>query len=131
MHHTLRIVAADDDAAMLLYYVRIIPHLGHRMLAAAPNGMELVEWALRSHPDLIISDIRMPELDGISAMELVQREADIPFIFVTADDKLTHQERLKQHRVLDYLQKPVKQGELSFGGRIGVVRHLQLSQFSD
>jgi response regulator NasT len=113
MSQPLRIVAADDDATMLLYYVRIIPHMGHCLLAGVSDGLELVERALRSHPDLVISDIRMPTLDGISAMERVQSRADIPFIFVTADDELSHYERLKRNRVLDYLQKPVKQAELS------------------
>jgi response regulator NasT len=113
MSQSLRIVAADDDATMLLYYVRMIPHLGHRFLAGTSNGLELVEWALRSQPDLVISDICMPKLDGISAMERVQREADIPFIFVTADDQVDHHERLKRNRVLDYLQKPIRQADLS------------------
>ena len=113
MPQQLRIVAADDDAAMLLYYLRIIPHMGHLLLAEASNGLELVEWALRSQPDLVISDICMPELDGISAMERVQSEADIPFIFVSADDELDHRPRLERNRVLDYLQKPVKQAELT------------------
>lgn len=113
MCQPLRIVAADDDVTMLFYYVRMIPHMGHNLLAGVSNGLELVEWALRSHPDLVISDIRMPKLDGISAMERVQNEANIPFIFVTADDELDHHERLKRNRVLDYLQKPVKQAELS------------------
>ena len=113
MSQQLRIVAADDDPTMLLYYVKIIPHIGHLLLAGVNNGLELVEWTLRSHPDLVISDIRMPKLDGISAMERVQREADIPFIFVTADDELSHQQRLKRNHVLNYLQKPVRQAELS------------------
>ena len=113
MPQQLRIVAADDDATMLLYYLRMIPHLGHLLLGEASNGMELVEWALRSQPDLVISDICMPELDGISAMERVQSEADIPFIFVSADDQLDHRPRLERNRVLDYLQKPVKQAEFT------------------
>ena len=113
MPQQLRIVAADDDATMLLYYLRMIPHLGHLLLGEASNGMELVEWALRSQPDLVISDICMPELDGISAMECVQSQADIPFIFVSADDELDHRPRLERNRVLNYLQKPVKQAEFT------------------
>ncbi len=113
MSQPLRIVAADDDATMLLYYVKMIPHMGHLLLAGVNNGLELVEWTLRSHPDLVITDIRMPKLDGISAMERVQSEADIPFIFVTADDELDHHEQLMRKRVLNYLQKPIKQAELS------------------
>ena len=113
MSHRLRIVAADDDPTMLYYYVKMIPHMGHFLLAEASNGLELVEWTLRSHPDLVVTDIRMPALDGISAMERVQREADIPFLFVTADDENDHVEELKRNRVIDYLQKPVGGEELS------------------
>lgn len=109
----LRIVAADDDPAMLHYYIKIIPHIGHRLLAVAKNGVELVEFAYQSHPDLVISDIRMPKLDGLMAMEHVQSAEDIPFIFVTADDESDHHERLKRWNVMDYLQKPIRQTELA------------------
>ena len=107
MIQPLRILVADDDAEMTHYYGRIIPHLGHVFLAAVGNGLELVESCQTLRPSLVISDIRMPELDGLSAMESVQDLACIPFIFVTAENKTDHLPRLKRGHVLGYLQKPI------------------------
>lgn len=113
MTQPLRILVADDDAEMIHYYGRMIPHLGHEVLAAVSNGLELVQSCHGLHPDLVISDIRMPVLDGIAAMEFVQRDQCTPFVFVTADDEADHLPRLKNGYVLDYLQKPVGQSEIS------------------
>jgi CheY-like chemotaxis protein len=113
MAQPLRILVADDDAEMIRYYRRMIPHLGHVLLDAVGNGLELVQSCRGLRPDLVISDVRMPVLDGVSAMESVQREECIPFLFVTADDQTDHLPRLKHGYVLNYLQKPVGQSELS------------------
>lgn len=112
MSQSLRIVVADDDSEMLRYYIRMIPHLHHIVLGQATNGLEVVELCLGLHPDLAVSDISMPKLDGISAMERVQAEINIPFIFVSADDETDHRNRLKRGNVLKYLQKPVTHTQL-------------------
>lgn len=113
MFQSLRIVVADDDSEMLQYYSRMIPHMHHVVLGQATNGLEVVELCLGLRPDLAVSDINMPKLDGISAMERVQTEINIPFIFVSADDESGHRNRLKRGNVLSYLQKPVTHTQLS------------------
>ena len=113
MTQPLRILVADDDAEMTEYYGRIIPALGHVILAAVDNGLELVDACRGLRPSLVISDIRMPELDGLSAMESVQHRCCIPFIFVTAENPTDHCSRLRRGHVLKYLQKPVRRTELA------------------
>ena len=117
MSQPLRLVVADDDNAMAHYYGRMVPHWGHVLVAVVSNGRELVESCLQLRPDLVVSDIEMPELDGISAMERVQCEIDIPFIFVSGNDREKHLKRLRRGHVLDFLQKPVDQSEFSFALR--------------
>ena len=56
----------DDEADMRYYLQKILPLLGHEVVAVAENGRQLVEQCRASHPDLVITDIKMPELDGIS-----------------------------------------------------------------
>lgn len=113
MTRPLRILVADDDEKMIQYYGRMIPHLGHDLLAAVSNGVELVQSCHALRPNLVLSDIRMPGLDGISAMLSVQRQQCVPFVFVTADDAVDHRPQLNEGYVLDYLQKPVSQSDLS------------------
>ena len=95
-------VAASQALELAGYDVRAFDRADKALAALSPD------W-----PGAVISDIRMPRLDGLTAMERVQGEKDIPFIFVTADDESDHRNRLKQWHVLDYLQKPIRQTELS------------------
>jgi CheY-like chemotaxis protein len=109
----LRIVVADDDAELLEYYAQLVPHLGYVLLAQASNGLDLVDSCRGCRPDLVVTDIQMPGLDGISAMRVVQGETDIPFILVSADDLQHHRQSIAQSQVLSYLQKPVQQHQLA------------------
>jgi CheY-like chemotaxis protein len=113
MSQPLRIVVADDDEDILHYYARMIPHLGHELLGNVNDGLALVDSCLSSVPDIAVSDVQMRKLDGISAMERVQREVNIPFIFVSADDEAKHCQRLNRANVLAYLQKPIRRKQLS------------------
>ena len=72
---TLRIAVADDEGDMRNYYQKVLSRLGHQVVVAE-NGRALVDACKANHPDLVITDIRMPELDGIdAATELVPRAA--------------------------------------------------------
>ena len=64
MTRVLRIVVADDEPLMRDYFQRMLPWLGYEVVAAAANGRELVELCRESKPDLIIADVRMPDMDG-------------------------------------------------------------------
>jgi response regulator NasT len=67
MSRSLRIAVADDELDMLDFYQRILPQSGHTVVAVAATGRELVQQCSEQHPDLIITDIRMPNMDGIEA----------------------------------------------------------------
>ena len=107
-----RIVIADDEADMLRYYQTTLTSLGHDVIAQAENGQQLVEHCRTMQPELVISDIIMPELDGLSAMERVQTQYAIPFILVTAYFDKQSLERARKHNVLSYLVKPIKRAHL-------------------
>src|SRR5260221_8306371 len=65
MNQSLRIAVADDEADMRDYFQVLLPRLGHSVVAVAQNGRELVEKCRAAEPDLVITDIKMPEIDGI------------------------------------------------------------------
>ncbi|MEX2027765.1 MAG: response regulator, partial [Pirellulaceae bacterium] len=62
MNRSLRIAIADDEIDMRDYLARILPRMGHKVVSAAATGQELIEHCRQFHPDLVITDIRMPEL---------------------------------------------------------------------
>jgi two-component system, response regulator PdtaR len=108
----LRIVVADDEADTREFFERYLPRLGHQVVAVAEDGRELVERCRQSKPDLIITDLRMPGLDGLAAVEAVFREMAVPVIVVTAYADEAWIERAQQAGVFAYLVKPITEQEL-------------------
>src|SRR5690348_1622105 len=112
MTQCLRIVVADDEADMRDYFKQTLPELGHEVVGAATNGRELVDRCRELQPDLVVTDIKMPDLDGIDAAGEIYHERPVPVILVSAyyDPELF--ERAEQDHILAYLVKPIKRGDL-------------------
>jgi AmiR/NasT family two-component response regulator len=108
----LRIVVADDEPEMRKYFQKLLPRLGHEVLGAAETGRELVELCRSLRPDLVITDIKMPDMDGIAAAWQLYRDRPMPVILVSAfaDPELI--ERAEADHVLGYLVKPIKPTDL-------------------
>src|SRR5262249_38369117 len=89
-----------------------LPRLGHQVVAVAKTGRELVEQCRATAPDLVITDIKMPDLDGIDAATQIYQERPVPVILVSAyhDPKLI--ERAEMDHILGYLVKPIKPTDL-------------------
>ena len=113
MSQSLRVVVADDEPLILRYYHAILVQLGHTVLAEANNGHDLVEQCRKFEPDLVISDIAMPELDGITALERLDACPNTLFLFVTGSDDATIRQRAQHRQVLAYLMKPIKKADLA------------------
>jgi response regulator NasT len=84
MTTSLRIAIADDEPQMREFLLRVLPRLGHQVVAVAENERQLVEQCRRLLPDLIITDVKMPELDGFEACAQICRERPTPIILVSA-----------------------------------------------
>ncbi len=112
MDRSLRIAVADDEPDMRDYYKTILPRLGHEVVAVAETGAQLVELCQQANPDLVISDIRMPEMDGIDASTAIHKTRPVPVILVSGyhDSELIN--RAQADHVLAYLVKPIKQVDL-------------------
>jgi AmiR/NasT family two-component response regulator len=112
MTPALRIVVADDEPDMREYYCKILPRLGHTVIAAAQSGEELIAHCRTHKPDLVITDIIMPDLDGIDAAKKIYEEFPIPVILVSAYSNEELIERAAADHILAYLVKPIKQANL-------------------
>jgi response regulator NasT len=112
MSTALRIAVADDEPDMRDYFRKCLQRLGHQVVAVARNGRELVEQCRAVRPDLVITDIKMPELDGIDAAGEIYRERPVPVILVSAYHDAGLVERAEADHVLGYLVKPIKQADL-------------------
>lgn len=121
-NRALRIAVADDEADMLLFFRELLPHLGHEVVAEGGNGQELVERCRGVHPDLVITDIRMPDLDGVQAAAQVNGVMRVPVILVTAHHDAEMLARAEADYIMGYLSKPVKPVDLEAAIRMALVR---------
>ena len=78
----------------------------------AKTGRELVECCRNTHPDLVITDIKMPDMDGIDAAAQIYKDAAVPVILVSAHHDPATVRRAEADYVMAYLVKPIKQADL-------------------
>ncbi len=112
MTKPLRIAVADDELDMRDYFQRFLPRLGHEVVAVAENGRQLVECCVAHHPDLVITDIKMADMDGIEAASVIFHTRATPVILVSAFHDPDLIARAEQDHVLAYLIKPIKLADL-------------------
>ncbi len=113
MTNVLAVVIADDEPRMRDYLWQSLERLGHRVVAAARTGRELIDVCRTHQPDLIISDIKMPDMDGIEAAAQIYRTGAIPVILISAFHDSELIERASRNHILAYLVKPVKDTDLA------------------
>jgi response regulator NasT len=112
MTQPFRIAVADDEPDMRDYFARILPLLGHQVVAVAGDGGELVSQCRATRPDLVITDIKMPEMDGIDAAVRIYQERPVPVILVSAYHDPGLVRRAEADHIMGYLVKPIKQADL-------------------
>jgi AmiR/NasT family two-component response regulator len=126
MSGELRIAVADDESEMRDFFEKVLPRFGHQVVAVAENGAELVEHCRRVQPDLVITDIKMPELDGIEASCQICRDRPIPVILVSAYHDPALIARAEADHVQAYLVKPIGLADLQPAISIAVRRFAEL-----
>lgn len=108
----LRIAIADDEVDMRDFLCKMLPRLGHEVVAVAADGEQLVSECRRTTPDLIITDLKMPHRDGLSAVEELRRERTVPVIFISAYPQELSGTPVAQSSRTTVLVKPVKRADL-------------------
>lgn len=109
----MRVLVCDDEQLARDRLVRLVDTMeGVEVVAEAANGREAVQAARRMQPDVVLMDIRMPDMDGMEAAACLARSEQPPaLIFCTAYDE--HALDVFRVRALDYLLKPVSRDDLS------------------
>jgi len=121
---TVRILVAEDEAIIRLDLVEMLTEAGYVVVAQATNGVEAISLAQEHKPDLAILDVKMPELDGISAAEKIIEIA--PVLMLTAFSQKDLVERARDAGAMAYVVKPFSISDLVPAIEIAVSRHRQL-----
>ncbi len=108
----LRIVLADDELEMREFLGRICRHCGHEVVAVAEHGEMLLQLCKATHPDLVITDLIMPHMDGLTALGQLRDAWTIPSIIITAHDRPELRAHAEQLGTVAYLVKPIGLSDL-------------------
>ncbi len=113
---TYKVLLADDEAEIRDGMKKRIPweELGFELVALAENGIEALEAAEETQPDLVITDIQMPFLDGLSFIEsLIVKQPNVKIIIFSGYDLFEYAQKAISLKVRHYLLKPFSSKELS------------------
>jgi CheY-like chemotaxis protein len=99
---------------------------GFEVCGEAKNGVEAVALARELEPDLVLLDVKMPELDGIEAARRILAERPVPIVLVTAYGEEALVERAIDAGVFGYLTKPFRENDLLPAIRTALARHTEL-----
>ncbi|MBR6710884.1 MAG: response regulator, partial [Selenomonadaceae bacterium] len=103
-----KIMIVDDEPVMLNLASRILSKEYETVCAS--SGAEALQLFVKERPDLVLSDLLMPEMDGYELHRLLQEYGDepVPVIFMTADERDTSESKVFEAGAADYIHKPVK-----------------------
>jgi AmiR/NasT family two-component response regulator len=109
------VLVAEDELLLARTLTELLQGLDMKVIGPAPTGVAAIDLAREHRPDLAIMDIRMPEMDGLAAGEVIYRELDIPVVILTAYSDQDYVDQGCRLGVFGYLLKPVNLDELRVG----------------
>ncbi len=125
---SLKLVIADNESIIRMDLKEILEEAGHEVVGEAVDGYKAIELTKKYRPDLVIMDIKMPELDGIAAAKVIADQKLAPVLLLTAFSQKEIVDRAKDSGVLAYLVKPVKESNLFPAMEIALSRFREIKQ---
>jgi AmiR/NasT family two-component response regulator len=127
----VRILIAEDETIIRLDLRELLENAGFEVCAEAKDGIEAVELAASTEPELAILDVKMPRLDGIEAARRILEEHPIPIVMLTAYGQDELVSRAVEAGVFGYLVKPFRESDLLPAIRTARARHEELAALRD
>jgi response regulator NasT len=122
-----RVVIADDEALIRMDLKEMLQEEGYEVVGEAANGEEACRLAEELHPDLVVLDVKMPVLDGISAAARITDARLAPVLVLTAFSQRELVERARDAGAMAYLVKPFTPADLVPAIEMAVSRHAEAS----
>jgi response regulator NasT len=123
---TRRVVIAEDEALIRLDLAEMLGEEGYDVVGQAGDGERAVELAEQLRPDLVVLDVKMPKLDGISAAQRIAGQRIAPVVILTAFSQRELVERARDAGAMAYLVKPFGKSDLVPAIEMAVSRFAEL-----
>jgi two-component system, response regulator PdtaR len=121
-----RVVVAEDESLIRLDIVEILRDNGFDVVGEAGDGETAVQLATELRPDLVVMDVRMPQLDGIKAAERLTKDHIAPVVLLTAFSQKELVEQASEAGALAYVVKPFTPNDLLPAIEIALARYAQI-----
>lgn len=108
-----RVIIADDESVIRADLREMLTTLGYLVVGEVGDGQSAVNLARELKPDVVIMDIKMPNMDGIEAARILTQEKIAPVLLLTAYSQRDLVDRAREAGVVGYLVKPFREQEIS------------------
>lgn len=126
MQQSLRVLVAEDESLIRMDVVATLAEAGFEVVGEASDGEEALALAEKLNPDVVVMDIKMPKLDGISAAEKLS-EAKIPVVLLTAFSQTELVTRATEAGAMAFITKPFKPADLIPAIQIAIARSEEIA----
>jgi two-component system, response regulator PdtaR len=123
-----RVIIADDESLIRMDLREMLTNLGYLVVGEVADGKSAVNQARELRPDVVIMDIRMPDMDGIEAAKVLTEERIAPVVLLSAYSQRELVQRAREAGVVAYLVKPYREEELSPAIEVALAR---FAEFKD
>lgn len=127
-HNNVRVLIAEDDFMVRAMIAGLLHELGYIVAGEAVDGHETVKLAQTLRPDVILMDIKMPDMDGIQATQCINAACPTPVVILTAYDSTDLVDRASRAGAAAYLVKLPKAQELERAITIAMARFDDLTE---
>ncbi|MBQ8143233.1 MAG: response regulator [Butyricicoccus sp.] len=125
----LRVVIADDEPITRMDIKEILTEKGYEVIGEVADGFDAVEVCKEKKPDLVLMDIKMPLLDGLSAARIMAEEGvDAAVVLITAYSEREFIDNAKEIGVSGYLVKPIDEKSLIPSIELAVARNREMQK---
>ncbi|WP_035812409.1 ANTAR domain-containing response regulator [Jiangella gansuensis] len=126
-----RVLVAEDESLIRLDLIEMLGEEGYEVVGEAADGASAVRLAEEHRPDLVVMDVKMPVLDGISAAARIVEQRIAPVLILTAFSQRDLVERARDAGAMAYLVKPFSKADLVPAIEMALSRHEEITQLEN
>ena len=117
-----RIIIADDESLIRMDLREMLTNLGYLVMGEAGDGQNAINLTWELRPDIVIMDIKMPDMDGIEAARILTQERLAPVLLLSAYSQQELVQRAQEAGVASYLVKPFRESDLTPAIEVALAR---------